>query len=143
MVRHWWRGRYTAAIVAIYVAIVGFALPLQKGSAADPPVTQPFQQAKTNVTALEQRALGLPPRPLEAVIGNLIQSALSLLGVFFFGYMVWAGYLWMTARGEEEQITKAKKMLSNAIIGLAITLGAYAISIFVVSRLTVSAGIGS
>lgn len=78
---------------------------------------------------------------LEDTIGKLIKAALSLVGVFFFGYLVWAGYLWMTAHGEEEKITQAKKMISGAIIGLAITLAAYAITIFITSKLTTSAGI--
>ena len=46
--------------------------------------------------------------------------------------MVYGGYLWMTARGNEEEVTKAKNLIKAAIIGLIIVLAAYAISIFVI-----------
>lgn len=41
----------------------------------------------------------------------------------------------MTAAGNEEQVGKAKKLLTAAIIGLIIVLSAYAISYFVISKL--------
>lgn len=78
---------------------------------------------------------------LENIIGKLIKGALSIAGVIFFAYIVWAGYLWMTAHGEEEKITQAKKMISGGVIGLVIVLAAYAITIFVVGKLTASTGI--
>ncbi len=77
---------------------------------------------------------------LEDTIGKLIKAALSLAGVIFFGYIVWAGYLWMTAHGEEEKITQAKKMISGGTIGLVITLAAYAITVFIISRLEQARG---
>ena len=87
------------------------------------------------------QAGSVQPGALEDTIGKLIKAALSLAGVIFFAYIVWAGYLWMTAHGEEEKITQAKKMISGGVIGLVIVLAAYAITIFVVSKLTQSAGI--
>jgi len=44
--------------------------------------------------------------------------------------MVYAGFLWMTAGGVEENVTKAKSLLMQAVIGLAIVLSAYSITIF-------------
>jgi len=55
-------------------------------------------------------------------------------------YIVYAGYLWIIARGEEEKISKAKAIIRGSIIGLIVVLGAYAITAFVVSRFTTSAG---
>jgi len=49
--------------------------------------------------------------------------------------MVYAGYLWMTARGESDQVDKAKKIIVQSIIGLVITVGAYSITAFVVPAL--------
>lgn len=65
-------------------------------------------------------------------IGTVIKAALSFVGVIFLVLMVYAGYLWMTARGAEEQIEKARKIITAAIIGLIITVGAYSITNFVV-----------
>jgi len=77
------------------------------------------------------------PEPSVAqTIGSIIKVALSVLGVIFMIYVVYAGYLWMTARGEEEKITKAKAIVRGSIIGLIVILGAYAITAFVVDRIT-------
>ena len=70
-----------------------------------------------------------------AIVGNAINVFLSILGVIFLALTVYGGYLWMTARGDDQQVTKAKDVLKTATIGIAITLAAYAISSFVVSRL--------
>ncbi|MFH1430819.1 MAG: hypothetical protein ABIG71_04895 [Candidatus Uhrbacteria bacterium] len=80
-------------------------------------------------------------RGVEYVVGGVIKAALSIIGVLFFVYMVYAGYLWLTAHGETEPITKAKKILSGAVIGLAITFAAYAITYFVVAALTEASGL--
>ena len=60
---------------------------------------------------------------------------ISLLGIIFVVLMVYAGFLWMTARGEKDQVTKAKDIIRNSIIGLIIIMTAYAITGFVVSRI--------
>tara|TARA_Y100000310_G_scaffold342575_1_gene446384 strand:+ start:327 stop:728 length:402 start_codon:yes stop_codon:yes gene_type:complete len=67
-------------------------------------------------------------------VGGIIKSFISILGVIFMAYIVYAGYLWMIARGEEEKVTKAKAIIRGSIIGLIIVLFAYAITAFIVSR---------
>lgn len=69
------------------------------------------------------------------IIGRLINIALGLLGIVFFIYVVWAGFIWMTAGGDETKVKKATQMLIQGTIGLVIILAAYAISNFAVSQL--------
>jgi len=71
---------------------------------------------------------------LGTITGTTINAALQLVGIIFMGLLVYAGILWMTARGEEEQIKKAQKIISASIIGLVITISAYAITVFVTGR---------
>ncbi len=70
------------------------------------------------------------------IIGGIIRYATTLIGVILVAQMVYAGYLWMTASGNEEQITKAKNIIKRSIIGLAIVLSAWAISLAVLLRIT-------
>ena len=65
-------------------------------------------------------------------VGFIINIILSFIGVIFTGLTVYAGVLWMTAKGEESQIEKAKKILSGSIIGLFITLAAYSITNYII-----------
>lgn len=69
-----------------------------------------------------------------ATLGRVVRTVLSFAGVIFMSLMVYAGFLWMTAKGDEAQIEKAQTVIRGAVIGLVITLGAYSITNFVVPR---------
>ncbi len=71
----------------------------------------------------------------QTFIATIINAFLGLLGIAFLGLLIYGGYEWMTAQGNEEGVTSAKKIIVNAVIGLAIVLAAYVISYFVVSTL--------
>ncbi|MFA6604048.1 MAG: pilin [Patescibacteria group bacterium] len=68
---------------------------------------------------------------LETIIGTIIRSLLGLLGTVFVVFIIYAGYLWMTAQGDSDQIGKAKKIILNASVGLVIILLAWSITEFV------------
>ena len=72
---------------------------------------------------------------VSVIIGTAVSAFLALLGVIFMVLMLYAGYHWMTARGEEEKVEKAKDTITRAIIGLIIVVGAYAIWSFIFSNL--------
>ena len=70
-----------------------------------------------------------------STLGLVVNTALSLMGVIFMALIVYAGFLWMTARGDEAQVEKAISTIRRAVIGLIITVGAYSITQFVVPRI--------
>ncbi|MBT4153150.1 MAG: hypothetical protein HOE53_00710 [Candidatus Magasanikbacteria bacterium] len=70
-------------------------------------------------------------KDLPTLTGAIVGTALSVIGVVFFVLMIYGGFLWMTAHGKEELVTKAKDTIIAAIIGLILVLGAYAITSFV------------
>ena len=67
-------------------------------------------------------------------VGGIIRAVLALLGIIFMAYIIWAGYLWMIARGDEEKIKKSKAILRGSIIGLVVVLSAYIITATVIDR---------
>jgi predicted acyltransferase len=71
---------------------------------------------------------------LTSIVGLVIQATLGLLGAIFIILMVYAGYTWMTAAGNEPKIDKAKSMIQTAIIGLIIVIGSWAIWAFIFSN---------
>jgi hypothetical protein len=70
------------------------------------------------------------------IVGNVIRTILSLLGVIFLILMIYGGFIWMSARGNESEVERAQGIIRAAIIGLAIVLASYAISYFVVESLS-------
>ncbi len=69
----------------------------------------------------------------------MIRTLLAATGIVFLVLTVYAGILYMTAQGEPDKIKKAKGMLTNAVIGLIIIVGAYAITRYVVDALSEAA----
>jgi amino acid transporter len=78
---------------------------------------------------------GAVPEDFATTIGQLINVILSVLGIFFVIIVVYAGFLYLSAGGEEEKVKKAKKLISQAVIGIVIVLLAYSISTFVFTQL--------
>ena len=68
---------------------------------------------------------------LSETIGRVIKVALGFVGTLFFALTVYAGYLLMTAQGNEDQVTKAKDILKMAVIGMIIVVAAYSITTYV------------
>jgi len=68
---------------------------------------------------------------LPGLIGNVLGTALSLVGVLFFALMLFGGVTWMLAHGNAEQEKKALNTIVAAIIGILIVLGSYALTTFV------------
>lgn len=76
------------------------------------------------------------------LVARLIQIFLGVLGVIFLILTLYAGFLWMTAAGNEGQVKQAKGIIVTAAVGLVIILSAAAISEFVISQLTFATGTG-
>lgn len=72
---------------------------------------------------------------LEKTISTVINVVLSLVGVLFMILMIYGGLMWMTAGGDDKKVEKAQDTIRAGIIGLVIVIAAYAISIFVISKL--------
>ena len=73
-------------------------------------------------------------------VSKIIKTVLSLLGLIFLVLTIYGGYLWMMARGDEKQVEKAKETIKAGVIGLAIMLSAYIISVNVLSYLLKATG---
>lgn len=65
------------------------------------------------------------------IVASVVTVLLGLLGVIFLILMIYGGFLWMTDRGNEEQVKKAQGLIKSAIIGLIIVVAAYAITVFI------------
>jgi len=68
------------------------------------------------------------------IIGRFIQFALGFLGILVVLLIMYAGFLWMTSGGDEEKIRRAKKILTNSVIGLIIILSSWGLTTFILNR---------
>ena len=74
-----------------------------------------------------------------SIVLLIVNTALIFLGAITLILFIVAGFMWLTAAGAEEKITKAKDIMKGAVIGLVIIMGSYGIAQFVfyaISRAT-------
>lgn len=85
-------------------------------------------------------ASGLSNEDPRVITVRIINFALSLLGIIAVCIILWAGFTWMTAGGNDEKVGSAKKILFAAVMGLIIIMVSYSIMSFVLRSLCETTG---
>ena len=92
-------------------------------------------ESQTGMNDIEQAYGGYSNQDLRTLAAKIVRVILGFLGVIFIGLLVFSGFKYMTAGGNEEDTKKATAMIKNSVIGLIIILSAWAISHYIVLML--------
>ena len=76
------------------------------------------------------------PKSIGYIIADIIQIALGFLGIIFLTLIIYSGLKWLTSGGNDDTVSKARKVIVHAVIGLLIVLAAYSITYFVITTAT-------
>jgi len=91
--------------------------------------------AQNALQGLEQssnKAYGtLPTDDVPTTIGKIVGVVLSFVGVLFLFLLVYGGFGWMLAKGNQQEVQKAKDLIEAAVFGLILILAAYALTSFI------------
>ncbi len=87
-------------------------------------------------------ASGLTAEDPKIIIARIIRVVIGVLGILSVLIVLYGGFTWMTAAGNEEKLERAKKILIRGVIGLAIILLSFAIASFILSALISATGAG-
>lgn len=68
-------------------------------------------------------------------VKTVLDYFLGILGLVAVAFLIYAGVLMVTAGGNDEQVTKARKLIMYAVAGIVIILLSYTIVNFVTSAL--------
>jgi len=109
-------------LVLLGMAIFGFV------HAQDAEVTEGLEQVG------EQAGIATT-EDIRVIIARIIQIIFGFLGVIAIAIVIYGGFVWMTAGGSPEKVAKAKKILVNGFIGLAIVLLAFSITTYILTTL--------
>ncbi len=60
------------------------------------------------------------PAGLTTYLAIFWRSAYILAGIAFLVYLIFGGIAWLSSAGDKEAIEKAKKIMTNAVIGICI-----------------------
>lgn len=69
------------------------------------------------------------------LVYNIIATVLGLLGVICVVMMMYGGFLWITAAGEEDKAKKGTTILFQSVVGATIIFAAYTVTYFVLVQL--------
>lgn len=92
-------------------------LPFQTG-----PRATPIENLPTRFQSLAQ------------IVATIFNIVIGIAGSIFMVLLLIGGIQYMTAAGNEENTGKAKKLLVDAVIGLVLTLSAWAIGTFILRQ---------
>lgn len=78
-----------------------------------------------------ERNSGLGNANPQEVAANVITWILSFLAILALILVLYGGFIWMFSRGNDEEVKKAKDILSGALFGLIIILASYGLTAYV------------
>lgn len=125
------------SVATVYIVIAGYYYIVARGDdgtikKAKDSIT--FSVVGLMVVALAQTigavfdpAQGIDIGGANLLIISITNVLLSLIGSVSVVYLVYAGYMYMTARGDSGQVSKATKAIWSSIIGIIVAMFAYTI----------------
>jgi len=72
---------------------------------------------------------------ITTLVSRGISILLGFVGIIFMVLIIYGGILWMTAGGDENKVRDARKIMTNATIGLVAILAAYILTVFIVESI--------
>jgi len=94
-----------------------------------------------NLLAYQLEGPGIQVEPgnsvsqLESMISNVIGVITIVAFIFFTFQIIFAGYTFMSANGDEKKLETSRKKLTNGILGLTIVVVAYGLTSFIANLL--------
>lgn len=70
-----------------------------------------------------------------SLVGSIISGVLGFVGTIAFVMFMYGGFLWLTARGNSEQVAEAKKYIFNATLGAVVIIMAYSATYYITTIL--------
>lgn len=110
----------------LYASMILVTLSASTALAQDP-----FFNSPTGVTAPDAVA----PGTLGENVTRIINYFLGFLGLVAVAFLIYAGVLMVTAGGNDEQVGKARKIITYAVVGIVIILLSWTIVTFVTAAL--------
>ncbi len=97
-----------------------------------------------SLTDVGQQVYGnASPPDIKVTIGKVVQILLGFIGILFVVLIIVGGFRWMTSGGNEQKIDEAKRLITNATIGLVVVVLAYSIAFSVTKWLSTATSVNS
>jgi cytochrome bd-type quinol oxidase subunit 2 len=98
-------------------------------------MSKPSASDVGNFTGSVAQKTGVSQESIPTIAGSVINIIFSLVGLIFLVLIVYSGIIWMTSRGDSDQVESARNTLVTSTIGFFIIMSAYGIVQFITSGL--------
>lgn len=88
------------------------------------------------VTKIGTDEIGIPKVNEETALQNILNTAYAWAGILCVLVIIIAGILYVLSAGDASKIKKAKDAITGAVVGLIFVLLAFAITAFVMGRIS-------
>lgn len=110
-----------------------FSAPIPEIQAQSTNITETdLYRNQTGISEVRSVYGAKDPEDLRIVATKIIRWALSFLALIFVILILFAGFQWMTAGGNDEAVKKAQSLMKNAAIGLLIILAAWSLTYYLI-----------
>lgn len=134
-------------IIHLLIILIGFSLagPILAGDITLDPIVLGNDSSANNAANSTSggdfglgfvSGKGLAEGSVESIIVSILNWVTGILGVVLVALLVYGGVTYMISQGNQEDIDKAKRILTYAIIGMVVVAAAYIIAQFVIGALT-------
>lgn len=124
----------TAAVFTPVAASAAGPLVCERAFLGIPPWYRGLTEKTTNSVGVETCSIVSPTTLknglqsfITIIVLNVIQIGLTLVGILAFFLILFGGFQFLTGGSNPSQIEKARKTITNAVIGMIIAIGAVAI----------------
>ncbi len=98
-------------------------------------LAQGLKDAGDKLEFMQDKGVGLS-RNFEGLTGTVLAGVFYVLGTVFLLLMIYGGYVWLKAAGRDQEVDRAKRILMTSIIGMVVILASYAITNFILGRIS-------
>lgn len=134
---------FLGVLLGISLAVsAGLIFDLDNAPAAKADSLWEMQEGRTELAGTFNESDG-NVTDIRTIIVRVIAVFMTFLGIIFLSLLIYGGFLWMTAGGNEDRVKKAKSQIITAIIGFVVILSIYVIYHIVIWFLEESTIIGS
>jgi hypothetical protein len=128
-----------ASITAFLLGLAGTPALAQASGFLDMSNQEGFNQNSGDIPGAFGQSAD-QPTDVRTIVARLIKIVLTFLAIIFVVLVVYGGFKWMTAAGNEGQVDDAKKIITQATIGLIVLLSAYGLTVFIFDVLLKATG---
>ncbi len=99
--------------------------------------------ATGRAAGLSTACSGSATQCVATLLGRILNILFGFLGIVLLGYVLYGGFIWMTAGGNPKAVGQAQDVIRNSVIGVIIIASSFAISDYVireVANLAVGSG---